>query len=130
VSLLKERVKPVSADQLGRLLADLDDNDFPVREKATLELERLGKFIEVPLRKTLEKQPSLEARRRIERLLETLERTGPAPEVLRSLRSVEVLELIGTTEAREGLRTLAQGADDAELTREARAALERLEKKR
>jgi hypothetical protein len=130
VSLLKDRVKPVSAEILDRLLADLDDNAFVVREKANQELERLGKFIEQPLRKALQKQPGLEARRRIDRLLEKLQEEAPAPEVLRCLRSVEVLELIATAEAREALQTLAEGATDAELTREAKAALERLEKKR
>ena len=67
---------------------------------------RLGKFIDLPLRKALEKQPGLEARRRIERLLEKLQDAAPAPEVVRSLRSVEVLELIGTADAREAIQRL------------------------
>jgi hypothetical protein len=48
---------------------------------------------------------------------------------LRSLRAVEVLEHIATPEARDVLRTLAQGASEVRLTREAKAALERLERR-
>jgi hypothetical protein len=39
---------------------------------------------------------------------------------------LEVLEHIGTPEAREVLKALAKDAPDARLTREAKAALERL----
>jgi hypothetical protein len=38
---------------------------------------------------------------------------------------VEVLESLGTPEARQVLQTLARGAAEARLTREARAALKR-----
>ncbi len=44
---------------------------------------------------------------------------------LRAFRAVEVLEHLGTPEAREMLQTLANGAPDALVTRSARAALER-----
>jgi hypothetical protein len=42
------------------------------------------------------------------------------------LRSIEVLELIGTTEARQVLEQLAAGKAEARVTQEARAALARL----
>jgi hypothetical protein len=51
------------------------------------------------------------------------------PKRLRSLRGVEVLEYIGTPEARELLQSLANGAQDACLSREAKASLERLQKR-
>jgi len=41
------------------------------------------------------------------------------------VRAVEVLESLGTPKAREVLQTLAKGAAEARLTREAKAALER-----
>ena len=47
---------------------------------------------------------------------------------LRALRAVEVLEYIGTTEAKKLLMALAQGAAEARLTREAKASLKRLAK--
>jgi hypothetical protein len=69
---------------------------------------------------------SLEARKRIEELLEGVREAAVAPENLRNLRAVETLEHIGTPEAREVLKLLANGAAAARLTREAKAALERL----
>jgi hypothetical protein len=50
------------------------------------------------------------------------------PEVARGLRGVEVLEAVGSAEAKEVLRELAGGLSDADLTVEAKAALERLGK--
>jgi hypothetical protein len=46
--------------------------------------------------------------------------------MLRRLRGVQVLEEIGTAEARRLLERLARGEAPAILTRQARAALERL----
>jgi hypothetical protein len=48
-------------------------------------------------------------------------------DVLRSVRAAEVLERIGTPEARRLLGQLATGAAEARLTREAKAALKRLD---
>jgi WD40 repeat protein len=52
---------------------------------------------------------------------------GPVtdPELLRHIRTVEVLERIATPAAREVLEALAKGAPAARLTREAKASLER-----
>jgi hypothetical protein len=47
------------------------------------------------------------------------------PEMLRSLRAVEVLEQIATPAAREHVKSLAGGADGATLTRAAAEALKR-----
>jgi hypothetical protein len=65
-------------------------------------------------------------RRRVERLLEQHERGRLAPETLRAVRAVGVLERIATAEARKVLEALAGGAAEARVTAEARAALERL----
>jgi hypothetical protein len=45
---------------------------------------------------------------------------------VRGMRAVEVLERIGTAEARQVLQVIAQGAPGARLTREAQEALKRL----
>jgi hypothetical protein len=47
---------------------------------------------------------------------------------LRELRAVEILERIGTSGARQVLRTLAKGSPAARVTREAKASLDRLAK--
>jgi hypothetical protein len=78
--------------------------------------------------KALEAQPSAEQRRRIEALLAS-SRVVPSPEKLRQLGAVEVLELTALPDAREPLGTLAKGAPEVRLKREAEASLERLAKR-
>jgi WD40 repeat protein len=129
VPLLKQHLRPVEpadADQLRRLIADLDSDTFAVREDASKRLEELGESAEGALRRALADRPSPEACRRIGRLLEALRGPVTRPEALRSLRALAVLEDIGTPEARQALDRVAQGAPEARLTREAKASLERL----
>jgi RNA polymerase sigma factor (sigma-70 family) len=130
VSLLKERLRPVAASdpkKIARLIADLDQEDFTARESATKQLSELGELAEPALRAALNDKPSAEKRRRIDDLLKRLDPSN-FPEVLRGVRAVEVLESLGTPEARQVLQTLAEGAAEARLTREAKAALERRKK--
>jgi hypothetical protein len=54
--------------------------------------------------------------------------SGSSPETVRLVRAVEVLEHIGTAEARELLELLARGTPEARITREAKAALTRLQR--
>jgi WD40 repeat protein len=51
------------------------------------------------------------------------------PEQLRLMRSVQVLEAIGSSSARDVLRKLGQGSPELALTRDARASLARLDSK-
>jgi hypothetical protein len=53
----------------------------------------------------------------------------PPDEAVRQLRAVAVLERIGSDDARALLRTLADGAEGASLTQEAKASLARLAKR-
>jgi hypothetical protein len=127
--LLRARLHPVAPppERVRRLLKDLDSADFEQREAASRRLAELGEQAEPALREALDGNPSLELRRRIEHLLSllTLEFVR-APETLRSIRAVCVLEQIGTPEARKILEAIATGAGSARLTREAKAALRRL----
>jgi hypothetical protein len=63
----------------------------------------------------------------VEALLDKLK--APSQEVLRGLRAVELLEHIGTPEAQQLLEKAAAGLDEARLTREAKASLDRLAKR-
>jgi hypothetical protein len=129
---LKPRLRPArSADarQLKRLLAELDSDEFEVRDKAQAALAELGDLAEPALREALKGKPALDVRRRVEGLLDGLRKPVTQPEALRSLRAVGVLEAIGTASARRMLEELAAGAAEARLTREAKASLSRLERK-
>jgi WD40 repeat protein len=115
---------PVDEKRVAEWIRDLDATEFARRETASQELEKLGEGAEPALRQALRGKPSLELQRRIDGLLEKL--VVPGPEALRQLLAVEVLEHIGNDEARRMLHKLAEGAPKALLTREAKAALERL----
>jgi len=131
IAFFRQHLKPVAtADEkrIAQLIADLDSDEFAAREKATRELEALGEAAAEPCRTALTGNPSIESRRRLERLLskQIHDMGQPSAERLRTLRALEVLERARTPEARQLLTTLAKGAPGAWLTREAKAALERL----
>jgi RNA polymerase sigma factor (sigma-70 family) len=132
VSFIREHLMPavsIDSQRASRLIADFDNEQFAVRQKAFDELSTLGELAEPILRKKLEAKVSFEMRRRIETLLEKLRGPITSTENLQSLRAVEVLEHIGTPEALEVLETMSQGALEARLTQEAKASLERLAKR-
>jgi hypothetical protein len=131
VPFLKERlrrVEPLDKKRLAELIADLDADSFENREAASHELAQLGERACGALRQALQDRPSAEAKNRIKELLDKVEMRPAQPEVLQSLRAIEVLEHIGTPEARRLLETLASGADDARITLDAKASLKRLGK--
>jgi len=132
VPLLGSRLRPVQPPEpawVARLVQDLQSQRFPVRARATQELERLGELAEAELRKALDEKAPLEQRRRVEQLLGKLEGPVTQTELLRQLRAVEVLEHVGTGHARDVLGRLAAGAPGARLTREAKASLARLKRR-
>jgi hypothetical protein len=131
IPFLKDHLKPaaeVNSKLVERILADLDSNQFATRDKAAKELAKLGDQIEPSLRKALEGQLSEEVRRQIKAILDA-PRAVPSGEILRTLRAIQVLERIGTPEARDVLKKLAAGAVAARETREAQESLERLARK-
>lgn len=125
LAYLKERLKPAAAPDAARharirkLVADLDSNQFAVRQKATEELEKLAAEAVPDLRARLAEKPSLEVRQRLEQILERV--SFPSTEVARAIRCVRVLETIGSAEARQLLEKLATTLP----AEAARAALER-----
>jgi len=127
--LLRERLKPAAAPdpaRVARLLADLEADSFEARERAARELGEMGESIEVALRKALAGKPSPELRRQAQRLLDQLGAPVAEPARARELRAVELLETLGTAEARAVLQDLARGVPEVGLTRQAQAALRRL----
>jgi RNA polymerase sigma factor (sigma-70 family) len=125
---LAEHLRPVAAVEAKRvekLLTDLDSDQFAVREAATKELTDMGRQIEPALQRVLENKPSLEMRNRVRAIQESLRGVPPAA-TLRTLRAIRVLEAMGTEEARQLLRKLADGAAGVRETHEAKGALQRL----
>jgi WD40 repeat protein len=130
LAVLRRHLRPVpavDADNVVRLLEELD-GDLAVRQKAFRELDKLGDRIGDAFTQALAAQPGLERRQRLERLQErVLNGTTMSAEERQTLRAIEVLEHIGTPPARSLLHTLADGAAGARITREAEAALRRVE---
>ena len=109
------------------MIADLDGIDFKVRDKANGELFDIADQAATAMEKALASHPSLETRRRLEALLE---KSGTRSMILqgdrlRAYRAVEVLERIGTPEARSLLNGAGRQRTGALLTTSARAALKR-----
>jgi hypothetical protein len=72
VQLLQRQLQPVPQPAsmiVGRLIVDLDNNDFHVREKAMEELSKLGDAAAHALQQALEGKPAPEVRRRLQPLL-------------------------------------------------------------
>jgi tricorn protease-like protein len=131
VPLLRDRLKPaapVDAKRLDKLVADLDHDSFQERERATEELERLRDQAGPALRKALQRDPSAEVKGRATRLLKQIEIPNVAPDLLREVRAIEVLEMIGTPEALDVLKVMAKGDPEARSTWEAQGSVKRLMK--
>jgi hypothetical protein len=131
VAFLNQYLRPIprpAPQQVEQLIVDLDSSIFSVRESATDNLKRLGELVEPSLRQTLTERPSAEVRCRARQLLEELQNWSP--QQLQMLRAIEALEFIGTIDACHTLESLAKGAPEARLTKEARASVERLTRRR
>jgi hypothetical protein len=135
VPLLTERLRPAPTDpelgaKIDRLVAQMDDDLFSVREQASQKAAEFGEAAEPYLNEALKSTASAEARHRIRRLLADI---AGKPLVLssdqqRAIRAVQILEQIGGPKSREALEHLATGQPAARLTQEAKNALARLER--
>jgi hypothetical protein len=122
---LKGKMQPVSAapaEQIDKLIADLDGQQFAIRDKAAKALEGLGEAAEAAIRKALQSKITLEQRQRLELQLQM--RVGGQ---LLKLRAIDVLERIGTLEARHVLEALAKSTPNPTVADAACTALARLE---
>ena len=113
--LQKQLPPAIAVDEklVARIIRDLDSARFAVREKAAEELTGLDEFAVPALKKALAGNPSAESRRRIDQALAKLQGPVTSLKQVRALRSLEVLEHIGTPDARKVLETLAKGAPEA-----------------
>jgi len=128
LAMLRDRLKPMvaaDADKVRKLIAELDDDKFTVREAATKELTELGWQAGVEIEKALKGKLSEEKKNRLESIANRMHEHS-LPVILRTSRSLMVLEKIGSPEARQVLQKLADGAPGVPVTQEANAALKRL----
>ena len=130
-SYLKDQLQPaagVESAMIAKLIAELDSDQFKVREKAQSQLIEIGDqllpYLEKELLRNLplETAPALEA-------LQTKLTTPLTGDRLRLVRAIEVLERIGTAETRQVLESLAAGVPQGPWRpTKARAALGRMRK--
>jgi WD40 repeat protein len=130
VPWIHEHVKPagsIAAGHIENLIVQLNDNRFQVRQKAMAELQRIGERAVPALDQALAGDPPLETRRRLQDLRKGLGSPVLKGQRLQAFRAIEVLERVGTPEARRVLQALAGGAPGALVTTQAQAALARVD---
>ena len=71
---------------------------FPVRQAASKELEKVGHQVQDAIENALERKLSLETRRRLEQILNSVT-DNPSPETQQAIRAIMVLERISSLEA-------------------------------
>jgi RNA polymerase sigma factor (sigma-70 family) len=131
VPFLRDRLRPtlaVDAGKIQRWIADLDSDQFAVRESASKELAKIDAQVEPHIRKALKGEVSPETARRLERILSTVDNLDAS--TVRMIRAVTILERIGSSDARAVLEALAGGAQGSRATEEAAASLQRLARRR
>jgi WD40 repeat protein len=125
ITLLRRKVSPTTAEdhrKMEKRIDELDDMDFAIRQRASVELAEFGALAEPILRRALTKAMPLETERRVGMLLAK----ASGPRWLAAVRGVEILERIGSTESRALLEELCGGVPESPLTLETRRSLDRM----
>jgi RNA polymerase sigma factor (sigma-70 family) len=128
---LQTAIAPAKGPDLAhqrKLVADLNSDDFGVRDAAQQELAKLADLAAAAIEEGLKKPPTLEVKRRLEGLQSALQ-GDPTPTKLREIRAVQALELAAAPETTAVLRLWAAGAAGADLSKNAQAALERIQRR-
>lgn len=129
VQYLGKQIRPIpliKQERIRQWIHDIESQDQDTRAVAARELENLGGIAETHLRGALQASSHPNSRKTIAHLLERIEKRRQSPEEMRDLRIVEVMETIGTGNARGLLKRLGAGEPLAPLTKAANSALQRL----
>jgi hypothetical protein len=129
VAWIKDQLKPaepIDVKRIEELIRQLEANQYKVRQKATADLLEIGELAVPMIDKVLAGNPPLETRLRLQDLRKRMTGLVLSGARLQAFRAIEVLERIGTSEARAVLQTLAGGAAGALLTTQAQETLVRL----
>ena len=127
--LLAERLEPILAatntEEILKLIKQLNDDKFALREGATNQLKKLRPAADPLLEKTLSEGPSPEVGVRIRTILSSPLPTNTVDptEQLRAQRIVYLLKLTGTKAARALLERISTNFPDQQVSRQAVAAL-------
>jgi hypothetical protein len=133
VALVRKHLQPATrldAAELDRIIADLDSEKFATRQKANDALDKLGRPAAVALQHRLAKVTSLELKRRLTTFIDRYGVATLLPNELRAIRSLELLEHLGTPAAQGAIAELTKGEPTADLTIRAVAAKARLDRRR
>ena len=131
VKLFEDKIAPAQKPQSGEKtvpawIQDLSSSQFAIRNKANAALVKIGGTVEPNLREALKSAKDVETRRRIEALLDHFAAYEWTQDEVRQARAVEVLEAIGSPQARAALSRWSSGDPGAILTQQAREAIARL----
>jgi hypothetical protein len=121
--------EPPEPKRVAKLIEDLDNDSFQVRERASRELEKIADLVRPALQSANAESNSVELRRRAQALLKGTDFPLSSPELLQRTRAVEVLARSASPATKQLLRALARGAPGALLTERAQGALSRLERR-
>ena len=120
------KAPPTDETALRKLVVDLSSPVFPVRQTASKELLHTGRVAIPFLQEAIENNASLELTRRANELIRLLRPHRLSGDSLQQVRAIELLEHLGTTEARRLMSELASGAPGDLRTEEAKASLQRM----
>ncbi len=130
LGFLASRLQPEArADlkRLGELAANMDANDPAISAKAVKDLIHMGSSIEVYLRRMLSEPVSQRKRDNLLLVLTGFEKEFSSADYLRKMRTIQLVEQIGSNEALQLLKQLTAGESLGPLTEDARAAIDRIQ---
>ncbi len=119
----------LDTDELPKLIADLRNDDANTHLRAAVKLQAFGIKASGALLKALSEEPRETVRRRIEGVLATIGEFPISAKELRRTRAVQLLEQIGSQEAAEILRRLADTKPPTAASLDADAAFQRLKRR-
>lgn len=126
---LKAMQEKTGAASVKKWLAELDDDDFAIREKANEKLANALDTAAELLEEELARTKSVEVKFRIKNLLAKRVAVGPgAAGMGQSDRAIRILEFSRTAAAKEVLAKLASGDESDRIVKAAKEALKRQEK--
>ena len=118
-----------NVEELPLLIAELRGDDVKATLKAAARLKSFGRIAAPPLFKALAAKPPLAARKRLEEVLQSIGAFPVPPEMLQRTRAIQLLERIGSDDDRKLLGTIARTEPPTPTSLDAKAVLQRLEKR-